>query len=85
MASHIREAHQGQYTMDDPGHDWVASVGGDHTKPLERQVKESIRIRKAKINGRATLQGKEIEVDKEVFNTKEEWYSHTSMWDTVGF
>ena len=84
MASHIREAHGGLHNEANPGLDWVASLGGQHPKPLERQVKEMIEIKKAKSQGVARINGKEEKVNKEVFNTKDEWYSHTSMWDVVG-
>ena len=84
MASHIREEHQGVYSKDDLGQDWVASLGGQHQKPLERQVTESIQIRKTKISSLVMVGGKETRVQKEVFNSKEEWYSHTNMWNSVG-
>ena len=35
-----------------------------------------INIRKAKKCGKAKIGDKEIKISKEVFNTKEEWYSH---------
>ena len=34
MASHIREAHGGLHNEANPGLDWVASLGGQHPKPL---------------------------------------------------
>ena len=60
------------------------SVTGSHRKPLDRQVSEFIGIRKAKTSGKAKVEGKEMKLAKEVFNSKEEWFSHSSQWDVVG-
>ena len=66
IASHIREAHGGHHDSANPGMDWVASLGKQHLKPLERQVQESINIKKAKLQGLALVKGKEVKVDRGV-------------------
>ena len=64
------------YNITNPIEDWVTTICGTHRKPINRQVKEIINIRKAKKCGKAKIGEKEIKISKEVFNTKEEWYSH---------
>ena len=84
MAQHIKDAHGGIYTVANPGADWPAGIGGQHRKPLNRQVSEYVKIREAKTTGMAIIGGRETAISRELFNSKEEWYSHTSQWDTVG-
>ena len=61
-----------------------ANVQGTFRKPLARQIGEFLNIRKAKVLGKTRIKGKEVEVKQEVYNTKEEWFSHCTLWDTVG-
>ena len=83
MADHIQEAHRGQWTKEAPWEDWDFSISGSYRKPLSRQLAEFLNIRKAKTRGTTQFQGKEVTIKKEVFNTKEEWFSHISHWDVV--
>ena len=48
MAKHVREEHEGSYTEREPVSDWIVTVDGSHKKPLKRQVKESINIKKVR-------------------------------------
>ena len=84
MAEHLREKHNGDYNSNDPRLDWIVTLRGTNRKPLDRQVTEFIDIRKVKTRGKVSILGKDREVSRDVFNSKEEWYSHTSQWDTVG-
>ena len=84
MFGHIQDAHNGECNRQDVGADWKVTLGNSYRKPLERQVGEYIGIRKAKTTGRGRVGNRDIEIDNQVFNSKEEWYSHTSQWDTVG-
>ena len=70
--------------MNKPEHDWLVTLRGTNRKPLDRQVTEYIEIRKVKTKGQAYIQGKDRDVSKDIFNSKEEWFSHTSQWDSVG-
>ena len=84
MFNHIQETHSGVCNRQNPGADWKTTLCETFRKPLERQVSEFLGIRRAKTFGQGRV-GREIrEVNNEVFNTKEEWYSHTSQWDVVG-
>ena len=85
MYKHIQETHDGIYNHTDIGADWKVTLCNRYRKPLERQIGEFIGIRRAKVLGQGKVGNKLIEVDKEVFNTKEEWFSHTSQWDAVGY
>ena len=78
MASHIRDSHHSVYNEADPTDDWIVSISGQYRKPLDRQVAEFLGIRKAKNLGRGLIKGKERKVSKNVFNTKDEWFSHVS-------
>ena len=84
MADHIQEAHQGKWDSHKPWEEWEFSVSGGYKKPLERQVSEFAAIRRAKTVGKAHFNGKEVEVETTIYNTKDEWFSHTSQWDVVG-
>ena len=81
---HVREAHGGSWNKESPHEDWEFSLEGNFTKPLDREVNEFIRIRRAKCSGQARIQGERTKVAREVFNSKEEWYSHVSQRDIVG-
>ena len=83
MAEHLREAHNGIFNSNNPVQDWLVTLRGTHRKPLDRQVTEFIDIRKVRTRGKAAILGKDREVSREIFNSKEEWYSHTSQWGTV--
>ena len=83
MADHIQEAHGGRWSEESPWEDWQFSVAEVYKKPLNRQIAEFSAIRKAKTMGIAKFGGKEIKVSQEVFNSKEEWFSHISHWDTI--
>ena len=84
MADHIQEAHNGVWNEAAPWEDWEFSLNGTHRKPLNRQISEFSAIRRAKTQGVALFNGKKIEVKKEVFNSKDEWFSHISHWDVIG-
>ena len=84
MHNHILDTHNGEYNSQDIGADWKVTLCNNYRKPLERQVGEYIGIRRAKTAGRGRVGNRDIEVSNQVFNTKEEWYSHTSQWDVVG-
>ena len=84
MFNHLKEAHNGEYNERDLGADWRATLTGNFRKPLDRQVSEFIGIRRARVLGQGRVGTKDIEVDKTVFNTKDEWFSHSSQWDVVG-
>ena len=83
MADHIHEAHKGKWTEEAPWQDWEFSISESYKKPLQKQIAEFSAIRRAKTMGMATFNGKSIKVAQQVFNTKEEWFSHISHWDTV--
>ena len=83
MAKHLVEDHNGEYQVDNPLNDWIVTIDGVHRKALNRQVKESINIKKAKGGIPIKVGTKKITVSKEVFNTKEEFYSHTNEWDSL--
>ena len=84
MYKHIQETHDGIYNHTDIGADWKVTLCNRYRKPLERQIGEFIGIRRAKVLGQGKVGNKLIEVSKEVFNAKKEWFSHTSQWDAVG-
>ena len=84
MADHLRETHNGIFDRNNPGSNWLVTLRGNNRKPLDRQVTEYIEIRKAKTKGKAFIRGKDRDVSTDVFNSKEEWYSHTNQWDVVG-
>ena len=48
MARHVVEDHVGAYDVGNPVSEWIVSIDGAHRKPLNRQVKESINIKKAR-------------------------------------
>ena len=48
MARHVVEDHAGAYDVGNPVSEWIVSIDGAHRKPLNRQVKESINIKKAR-------------------------------------
>ena len=84
MAKHFLEAHNnilGSQVLED---NWTFNVQSTFRKPLARQVGEFLNIRKAKVLGTTRMKGKEVEVQREVYNNKDEWFSHCSQWDTVG-
>ena len=83
MGEHVREAHGGSWNKESPHEEWEFSLEGNFRKPLDREVNEFIRIRRAKCSGQARIQGERTKVAREVFNSKEEWYSHVSQWDIV--
>ena len=84
MHNHILETHNGEHNSQDIGADWKVTLCNNYRKPLERQVGEYIGICRAKTAGRGRVGNRDIEVSSQVFNTKEEWYSHSSQWDVVG-
>ena len=84
MAEHLRETHNGIFNSNSPGSNWLVTLKGTKRKPLDRQVTEYIDIRKVKTSSKAFILGKDRNVSAEIFNSKEEWYSHTSQWDIVG-
>ena len=84
MADHIQEVHEGEWNLETPWKDWEFSINKSFKKPLTRQLSEFSAIRKAKCKGLADFNGKEINISKSIFNTKEEWFSHISHWDVVG-
>ena len=47
-------------------------------------MSEFIGIRRARVLGQGRVGTKDIEVDKTVFNTKDEWFRHSSQLDVVG-
>ena len=79
MYNRIQESHSGEYNQEDPGADWKVTLKDTFRKPLERQISEFIGIRKAKTLGQGRVGSKEMKISTDVFNTKEEWYSHTSQ------
>ena len=84
MAEHVRTVHDGVWNRENPIEDWLFEVGDSFKKPLARQVDEFRRIRMAKGEGVAVLGGKMTNVSKEIYNSKDEWYSHSTQWDSVG-
>ena len=76
MADNIQEAHNGVWAEAAPWEDLEFSLTSTHRKPLNRQISEFSAIRRAKTQGVALFNGKKIEVKKEVFNSKDEWFSH---------
>ena len=48
----------GIYNIKNPIEDWVTTISGTHRKPINRQVKEMINIRKVKKSGKAKIGGK---------------------------
>ena len=83
MADHVREVHGGNWTKDKPWEDWDFTLNESHRKPLDRQLSEFINIRKAKTLGSIIIDGKETKISKELYNTKDEWFSHVNSWDTI--
>ena len=83
MADHIQEVHGGAWNREKPWEEWDFSLSGGYKKPLERQLSEFSAIRRAKTQGKAKFNGKDLEVDTVIHNTKDEWFSHTSHWDVV--
>ena len=84
MAEHLRESHNGIFDSVNPGKNWLVTLKGTKRKPLDRQVTEYIDIRKVKTSNKAFILGKDRYVSAEIFNSKDEWFSHTSQWDIVG-
>ena len=66
------------------GNNWLVTLKGTKRKPLDRQVTEYIDIRKVKTSNKAFILGKDRYVSADIFNSKEEWFSHRSQWDIVG-
>ena len=58
-------------------------MDGIHRKPLSRQVKESINIKKVKAGVPIKVGERKMTVSKNIFNSKEEYFSHTNEWDGV--
>ena len=83
MAKHVREEHEGSYTEREPVSDWIVTVDGSHKKPLNRQVKESINIKKVRGGVQLRVLNSKVTVSKEIFNSKDEFFSHTNEWDGV--
>ena len=81
MADDIQEVHGGMHNENEPWEDWLWSLNGSYRK--DRQLSEFSAIRRLKTQGVAQINGKEIEISKEVFNSKEEWFSHVGQWDVV--
>ena len=84
MAEHLRESHNGIFDSVNHGKNWLVTLKGTKRKPLDRQVTEFIDIRKVKTSNKAFILGKDRYVSADIFNSKDEWFSHTSQWDIVG-
>ena len=83
MADHIKEVHGGMHNGKEPWEDWLWSLNGSYRKALDRQLSEFSAIRRVKTQGVVQLNGKETKISKELFNSKEEWFSHVGQWDIV--
>ena len=83
MARHVVEDHAGAYDIGNPVSEWIVSIDGAHRKPLNRQVKESINIKKARDGVQLKVLNRKVTVAKDVFNSKDEFFSHTNEWDSV--
>ena len=57
--------------------DWNFELESTFQRPLNRQLNEVVRIRRARIGGIL------VEVSKDLYNTKNEWHSHVTEWDLV--
>ena len=67
--------HVGAYDVGNPVSEWTVSIDGAHRKPLIRQVKESTVEGNQQKNNR--------DVARDVFNSKDEFFSPTSEKDIV--
>ena len=83
MACHVVEDHDRVYNEGNPVNDWIVTIDGIHRKPLNRQVKESINIKKVKAGVPIKVGERKMTVSKNIFNSKEEYFSHTNEWDGV--
>ena len=83
MADHIKEVHRGMYNEKEPWEDWLWSLNGSYRKALDKQLSLYSVIRIVKTQGVVQLNGKETKISKELFNSKEEWFSHVGQWDIV--
>ena len=83
MGDHVLEVHSGEWKNEHPWEDWNFDVESKFQRPLERQINEGIRIRRAKWRKRARIGGRMTEVSGELFNSKKEWNSHVTEWDIV--
>ena len=54
-----------------------------HRNPLNRQIKESINIKKSRGGVQLKVLNRKVTVAKDVFNSKDEFFSHTNEWDSV--
>ena len=52
--------------------DWNFELESTFQRPLNRQLNEVVRIRRARIGGIL------VEVSKDLYNTKNEWHSHVT-------
>ena len=83
MGDHVVEVHNGDWNQEHPWEDWNFDVESKFQRPLERQINEGIRIRRAKLLKKARIGGKMTDVSGELFNSKDEWNSHVTEWDIV--
>ena len=83
MACHVVEDHDRVYNEGNPVNDWIVTIDGIHRKPLNRQVKESINIKKVKAGVPIKVGERRMTVSKNIFNSKEEYFSHTNEWDGI--
>ena len=83
MGDHVMEVHNGEWNQEQPWKDWNFCVESKFQRPLERQINEGIRIKRAKLLKKARIGGRMTDVSGELFNSKDEWNSHVTEWDIV--
>ena len=83
MADHIQEVYGGMHYEKEPWEDWLWSLNGSYRKALVRKLSEFSAIRRVRTQGVAQFNGKQVEISKEVFNSKEEWFSYVRQWNIV--
>ena len=68
MACHVVEDHDRVYNEGYPVEDWIVTIDAIHSKLLNRQVKESINIKKVKAGVPIKVGDRKMTVPKDIFN-----------------